>query len=318
MSDANHVPTDSKTERDIRTNAILWVLVWTLLLNLASSLGKIIVGHFTGLLNVMADGMHSLTDAFVNVVGLVSIKLSGRPPDEKHPYGYGKYETIATLIIGSITFVLFVEILQLAVKKLLNPAAIEVHPVVYAVMVGSLILNGITILYEGRMGRKLKSEFLVADCRETASDVCVSVGIIIALVLIARGWQWLDGLVTLGIALVVLRNSVTIFREAARILSDEAVLDPQEVIQAVETHPQVRWAHAVRSRGKPDVAVYVDLHIGVDPATSVEKAHDVISHEVKQLLSERFPGIKCVLTHIEPDNESARRRENSVFRYRDY
>jgi len=167
------------------------------------------------------------------------------------------------------------------------------------------------------MGRKLNSEFLIADSRETASDIFVSIGLLVALYFIERGHLWVDGGVAILISLVVLRNSLKIFQEATSILSDEAVLDPKAIEQAVMSHAEARFCHAVRSRGKPD-AIYVDLHLGVDAKVTVEESHDRLSHEVKQILADRFPGVKCVLIHVEPDTKSARNRSNSIFRFRDF
>jgi cation diffusion facilitator family transporter len=300
-----------------RITAILCVLRRTFVLNLVTAISKIVIGLQAGLLNVLADGIHSLSDAFVNVIGYISVSLSGKPPTDRHPYGHEKHETVATLVVACITFLLFVELLKAAVERLFHPEMVIVGPIVYAVMVGSVVLNLVTVVYEHGMGRKLNSEFLLADSKETGSDVFVSLGIIAALFLIDRGWMWVDGVVTLLISVIVLRNSWVVFRMASRILVDEAILDPEEVVDLVTSHSDVKWAHMVRSRGKND-AIYLDLHIGVPCHTTVEQAHDRISHEVKNLLLERFPDIKCVTTHIEPDNAAARRRENSVFRRRDY
>ena len=303
--------------RGERTRAILVVLVWTGLLNLGTCLAKMIVGYYTGIYAIFSGGIASLTDTFVNVLGFVSMKIAGRPPSERHPYGYEKYETFATVIIGSVCLVLFFEVLKSGIGKLFHPDVNDVTPIAYAAMVVSLLLNVVTVIYERGKGRKLRSEFLMADSSETISDILVGVGVIVGLVLISAGWVWLDGVLAIGISLVILRTALAILRQAARVLTDEAVLDPEEVASAVQDHPEIAWTHMVRSRGNAD-AVYVDLHIGLDPGTTVAEAHDRISHEVKRLLLKRFPGIKCVTTHIEPDNESARKRARSVFRYRDF
>ena len=316
-SDNNAAAVTSVVCESNKTRAILGVLVWTFILNLLTSLGKILVGLSAGLLNVLADGIHSLSDAFVNIVGFVSIKLSGKAPSDTHPYGYQKYETIATLIVGCITFFLFLEIFQAAIKKILNPENINVPAIAYKIMVVSVVLNVITVLYEKNKGKNLKSEFLIADAKETTADIFISSGLIIALYFISKGFYWIDGVLTLCISIIVFKNSWEIFRMATKILVDEAVLNPEDVVDVVTSHSNVQWAHMVRSRGKPD-SIYLDIHIGVSPETTVEEAHDVISHEVKHLISEKFPDVKCVTTHIEPDKESARMRANSVFRYKDY
>jgi cation diffusion facilitator family transporter len=224
---------------------------------------------------------------------------------------------VATLIVGSITFVLFLEILRAAIEKLIHPTTTQVHPIAFAAMVVSLALNVTTVLYEGGMGRKLKSEFLIADSTETKSDIFISAGVFVSLFFIRTGWMWVDGVVTLVIGLIVLKNSIGIYKSAAGILTDESILDAGQVIETATKHPDVRWCHAVRSRGKPD-SIYLDLHLGLDSSTTVKEAHDRITHEVKELLLAQFPGVRCVTVHVEPDTEDARSRKRSVFKKRDY
>ena len=300
-----------------RNRKALIVLVVTGLLNLATALVKIIVGAWSGVLNVLADGLHSLTDSFVNVIGIVAIRVSGRPPSEKHPYGYYKYETLATLTVAGIMFILCYEVFVAGVETLLHPSSIEIHPITYWALVVSVALNLVTALYEGRMGRKLRRPFLVADARETFSDVFISMGLILAIFLIGRGWWWVDGVVSIAVSALIFRNALVVFKEATAVLVDQAVLNPAEVEAVVTSHPSVQWTHAIRSRGTED-AVYVDLHLGLDSTTSVEVAHDQVSHEVKQRLQDRFSNIRCVMIHVEPDSPTARDREHSVFRARDY
>jgi len=294
------------------------VLIITLILNVAVSIAKIVIGLIANLTSVLADGFHSLSDSFINIIGIFSIKLSNKKADKKHPYGYEKYETIATIIIGCICLLLAFEVLKTGIEKIVNPGGyFKIITIAYFVMVGTIALNIITFLYEGRKGRQLKSELLVADARETKSDVLVSLAVIAGIFFISHGIAIADGVLTVIISLLVFRNSLQIFKDASLILTDTSIVSPERIEEVVMKHPEARFCHAIRSRGKPD-AIYIDLHLGVDPDMTVEKAHDVVSHEVKLMLKKEIPGLKSVNIHIEPDNESGRQRKRSVFKEIDF
>jgi cation diffusion facilitator family transporter len=294
------------------------VLIITLILNVAVSIAKIIIGLIANLTSVLADGFHSLSDSFINIIGIFSIKLSSKKADKKHPYGYEKYETIATIIVGCICLLLAFEVFKTGIAKIINPGDhVEVITVAYFVMVGTIALNIITFLYEGGKGKQLKSELLVADARETKSDVLVSLAVIAGIFFISQGMTIVDGILTVIISLLVFRNSLQIFKDASSILTDTAIVSPERIHEIVMKHPKARFCHAIRSRGKPD-AIYIDLHLGVDADITVEKAHDEIAHEVKLMLKKEIPGLKAVNMHIEPDNESGRGRKRSVFKKIDF
>ena len=306
-----------KRDIDNKSKQIRKVLFYTFFLNFSVSCSKIIVGFLCGITNIIADGFHSLSDSLINIVGYVSVKLSEKRADEKHPYGYEKYETIATIIIGSICFLLGLQIIQLGISKIINPQPIVLSKIIFAVMIFSAIINIITVIYEGGKSRELNSEFLKADSNETLADIYVSVGIIVGLFFIQYKIYILDGIITVLISLLIIKNSISIFKEASLILADTNIIDHKEIENIVLKNPNIMYCHAIRSRGKKD-AIYIDLHIGVVCNTTIEKAHDKISHNVKQLLQSKIAGVKSVNIHIEPDNIRARNRVRSIFKKTDY
>ncbi len=297
---------------------ILKTLIVVLFLNFTVSLLKITFGLLTGVLSVLSDGIHSFTDSLINIIGIISTRVAKRPPDEKHPYGYEKYETIATNIMAALTFLMGFEILKEGVSKILFHPKPEIKNVSLNIitLLITISINIITALYENRKGKKLKSEFLVADSLGTVSDIFVSLGVLIGILGIMKGFLFLDPFISIGIGIIILYNGFRILKETTGILVDISIIPPEEICKVVSQIPEVKFAHAIRSRGKKD-AVYVDIHIGVEPHLTVETAHDVISHKVKEKLSENFPNIKYVNIHIEPDNEKARKRKGSVFKKKD-
>ena len=300
-------------EREARFRKIHQVLWRTFFLNLAVSIVKIVLGTLTGLLAITADGLHSLGDSLVNVAGIFAIFLARKEPDEKYSYGYDKFETVATLIIAAIISITFFEVLKAGVVKLIHPHPEIIAPYVIYLMAITAVINSFIVWYEGRAGKRLKSMLLIADAAETKSDIFISLAIIVGVYLIRlTGTAWIDGAITVLVALLILRIIVKIISSTSAILCDAQVVSPEEIVRVAVCVPGVKFCHAVRTRGRED-GFYADLHLGVDGSLSVIKAHDEICHEVKKALREKFPGMKSANIHIEPDNEESRKRARSVF-----
>lgn len=303
-------------DRTKRLEEIQQVLKRTLFLNFLVCIIKITLGIFTGILAIAADGIHSLGDSLSNVAGMFAVRFARREPDERYSYGYDKFEAIATLIIAGIISVTFFELVKAGIEKIIHPQMMGLHPITLIVMLVSIGINFFVVWYEGGAGRRLKSDLLIADSSETKSDIFISFAVLISVYFIGQGVLWLDGVITLIIALFILRIIIGIVRTTTKVLCDAQVISPESIIESVMTVPEVRFCHAVRTRGH-ESGFYADLHIGVDCSMSVEKAHDEISHKVKETIKKSFPGMKAAHIHIEPDNVAGRERQNSVFRTSD-
>ena len=138
-----------------------------LVLNLAVAAAKIALGLATGAISILSDGLHSATDSASNIVGLVGVRLASRPPDEDHPYGHRKFETMAS--IGILLFLLLAlfEILETAIGRLRAGGAPQVSLGAFAVMGATLVVNIAVAAYERREARRLQSEVLLADAHHT-------------------------------------------------------------------------------------------------------------------------------------------------------
>lgn len=300
--------------RIIEINKVLWR---TLFLNLSACIIKIVLGFVTGILAITADGIHSLGDSLSNVIGLLGIRFTKKQPDEKYPYGYDKFETITTLIITGIIFTTLFTIVKSGIEKLINPQPVFITAATSYMMLVSICINIFVVWYEGRAGKRLQSELLIADSSETKGDIFISLFVLIGSFLMNYDmFPWLDGVITLVIAIFILRIIISIIRSTSKILCDAQVIDPKEIYECVMSMPGAKFCHAIRSHGRKE-GCFIDLHLGVECNITVEEAHDVISHRVKETLDKKFTGIRGVNVHIEPNNENARERKNRVFRNKD-
>ena len=291
-----------------RVHQIRRVLLVILLLNVFVALAKLIYGLITNSISMQADGVHSFFDGAGNIVGLIGMAVASRPADAEHPYGHGKFETIASVIIGLILLTTAINVGREAVVTLMSGTSVaQVTWLSFVVMIVTLCINVGVTLYERRAGKRLNSEILIADASHTLSDALVSVGVIVGLVLVSLGVTAADGVIALAVSLVILYTVWKIFRQAAVTLSDKARLPLKEVMQIACGHPGVRECHRIRTRGMPG-EVYVDFHILVDAQMSVQEAHG-IADGIESALKNEYPTIADVVIHIEPDTDEQRRED---------
>lgn len=295
---------------------LLQVLAWNMLLSLV----KIVLGISSGLLNITADGVHSIGDSLSNLIGLIANTLAKKTGDDKYPYGYEKFETVGALLIVGVIAFSALQILIEAVKKLFSSENVAVHPTMLVILAVTIVLNFLLSRWEYRKGLLLGSQILETDATEKKSDVLISLGIFAGLVLMKLGIipskTWCDAVITLVIVGFLVRVVIDAAKEPIAILCDAQVEPPEKIKEIVMSVEGVRFCHGVRSHGRKN-SYFLNLDIGVAPEITVQYAHDSISHEVKRRLRDALSGLKYACIHIEPDTPEARVRQHSIFRERD-
>jgi cation diffusion facilitator family transporter len=263
------------------------------------SAGKVLVGHLSGSLAMIADGYHSLVDGSNNVIGLIVAAFAFRPPDPGHPYGHRKFETAATSLIGIALLSLAWEVLSGALARTAKPALPEISLLNWAVMGVTIGVNLFVSWYEAREGRRLKSAFLLADSTHTRADLYVSLGVVLSFVAALAGLGWADPVVAVTIAAVIAWQAAQILLSAFSVLTDRAVIPAEMLEPLAAAVPGVLRVHDARSRGRRD-AVYVDLTVHLDAAMSLRQAHDV-ADRIEAELEKAHPEIVDVVVHLEPE-----------------
>jgi cation diffusion facilitator family transporter len=286
-----------------RYSAVARVLWRVLLLNLAVAIAKIVFGYAGGAISVLSDGFHSLTDAASNVVGLVGVHAAEQPPDEEHPYGHRKYETVAAAAVTVFLLLVMVEVLRNAFNHLTGRSAPhEISTASFVVMIVTVAINLIVIAYESREATRLASEVLLADAMQTRGDLWSSVAVMGALAGAKAGLPILDPLGALVVAVFIGHAGFQIARTTTRILSDRIVMSEADVERVVMSVPGVIGCHQIRTRGSSD-HVFLDLHVWLPPDMRLTDAHE-LSHVVKDRLMTRYPQIADAILHIEPPPKS--------------
>lgn len=281
-----------------RYQAIKRTLIIILVVNLSVAFSKGIYGLTTNSLSLIADALHSLFDASSNVIGLIGIRLAAKPADTEHPYGHWKYETVAAIVIAAMIFLTGIEIIQSAIERFMAPETPRVDVFSFIIVIGTIIINVISTLYEERKGKALDSSILMADALHTRSDIFVSASVLVSFIGILLGYTIIDPIVSVFIAIMIFHTGIEIAKESIEVLVDTSVIDTSKIQAIVNQIDGIVESHKIRSRGQHN-EISIDLHVTVDPEISVHDGHDIAS-EVEQILIEKVSGVRDVTVHIGP------------------
>lgn len=270
---------------------------------------KIVIGNIAHSRALIADGVHSASDVIGSLAVFIGLRAARQPPDEDHPYGHGKAESIAAIIVSVILLLVGVEMGYSAFQSFFEPATIPRTLAIYAVIL-SIIIKEALYQYKYRLGQKLKSSALIANAHEHRSDVFSSLVALVGIGLSILGGAngsflvYFDAIAGLIVSIFVIRMAWTIGAEAIHntldhVLHEEDTVDMKETVKKV---PGVEEIHDFRAR-EHGYYVIVDVKIAVDPHLTVEEGHR-IGKRVKHALMESYDRqIKNVFVHVNPYNE---------------
>jgi cation diffusion facilitator family transporter len=246
-----------------------------------------------------ADGFHSLSDGASNIIGLIGISLASQPKDIEHPYGHRKYETLFSLIIAALLFIIAFNLFREGIRRLFHPVIPQVDLKSFLVMVTTLEVNLFVMRYEYKKGELLKSDILISDSLHTKADILTSLSVLIALIAIKLGYPLIDPIATVIIALFIAYAGYNIVRQGSKVLCDTApIIDVKKIVDIVLGIKGVKTCHKIRTRGRPD-DIHVDLHVQVKPDMHMDEAHQ-ISYTIEEAIKKGIPEITDVIVHMEP------------------
>jgi cation diffusion facilitator family transporter len=269
---------------------------------------KLTVGIVIGSVSIISEAIHSGVDLLAAVIALFSVRTSGIPADEQHPWGHGKIENISGTIEALLIFLAAAWIIYEAIHKLINPTVVGETSLGVLVMLISVIVNIIVSHNLFKVGKETDSVALMADAWHLRTDVYTSGGVMIGmtalfiddLVKLPFNLHWVDPVAALVVALMIIKAALELTKESAKDLLDVG-LPPSEIDwihELVIMHkPQVLGFHQLRTR-KAGHYRFVEFHLMVDPDMTVEASHD-ITEDLSMHIAGHFPGTSVTI-HVEP------------------
>ncbi len=298
-----HAPSISE-QRDERTREITRVTLVGSVVDLLLGVIKIIVGWLAHSQALIADGIHSFSDLATDFVVIYAARHSSREADAEHPYGHGRFETVATVGLGVSLIAVAVGLSIDAVIRMFNPDKLF-HPGYWALVVAGVSIAGKEIIYHYsmRIARKYKSRMLKANAWHSRSDSISSLIVLVGVAGSMAGLEYLDAVAAIGVGYMIARIGWELVWHSIKELVDTA-LEPErrEVIRkAILSVDGVYAMHVLRTR-RMGAEALVDVHIQVDPYLSVSEAHYVSERVRKKVISD-VDEVFDVMVHIDPEND---------------
>ncbi|MFO7592965.1 MAG: cation diffusion facilitator family transporter [Pseudomonadota bacterium] len=273
-------------------------------LDLALAVLKLIFGFLANSQALIADGVHSLSDLATDFMVLFAAKHGSRDADETHPYGHGRFETLATVALGIALIVVAGGIAWDAIDRLFHPEEL-LQPGVWALIVAviSVLSKEWIYHYTMRAAKKLKSAMLKANAWHSRTDAISSIVVVIGVAGTMAGLEYLDSIAAILVGAMVAKIGWGLAWQSVHELVDTA-LDPERVElirKEILGVGGVRELHMLRTRSVGGEAL-VDVHVIVDPKLSVSEGH-YIGERVRKRLIEEVQEVTDVMVHVDPEDD---------------
>ena len=256
---------------------------------------------------MIADAVHSASDFATDIVVLAFVRISAKPRDDDHKWGHGKYETLASLIIGVALFAVGVEIFIDSAEKIRAVVNGEQLPrpgfIAIIAAVVSIIVKELLYQWTKRKGVQLESPSVVANAWHHRSDALSSIGALLgigAAYLLGERWRIADPIAAIVVAALIIKVAIELCSTALAELLEKSLSREveDEILSIISSVPNVHKPHNLRTRRiGSDIAI--EVHIRVEGAMSVFESHE-ISKQIEQLLRARYGERTAVAIHIEP------------------
>jgi cation diffusion facilitator family transporter len=277
------------------------VALFGMIVNSIFAVAKILGGFLGHAYVLIADGIESGLDVAGSFVIWSGLKVASRPPDASHPYGHGKAEPIAAMIVAVGVVAAAVGLAIQSVREIFLPHHAPA-PYTLVILVVVIVIKETLFRYVNRIGRDIDSTAVQTDAWHHRSDALTSAAAFIGISTTLVGgkrWQSADDWAAIFACAVIATNGLRLLRPAFYEIMDTA---PRKIVESVcsvaSSVPGVIEVEKCRAR-KMGLDFYVDLHVGVDGSISVHEGHE-IAHQVKSAIQESDPRIADVLVHIEP------------------
>jgi len=262
---------------------------------------KLFAGILSGSVSILSEAIHSTMDLLAAVIAFFSVKVSDTPPDARHPYGHGKYENVSGVIEAVLIFIAAIWIIYEAIHKIIAPAPVENIGIGTLVMVLSAITNFFVSRRLYKVAKETDSIALEADALHLKTDVYTSIGVAAGLLmLLLTGWQFLDPAIAIAVAMLILKESYELLKNAYSPLMDVSLSDEEVKIFNEEMSQRGLPFHNLKTR-KSGHFRFADLHLELPENMELKDVHRICD-EIENVLSSKLKNLEINI-HVEPASQ---------------
>ena len=255
---------------------------------------------------LLADGIHTLSDLVSDGIVLYASGRSAKKADKDHPYGHGRIETLASMLLGAILGMVGIGIGIRGLESIFNPVHIDPEAITIVFACLAIVAKEGLYRYTVHAARKVHSSLLEANAWHHRSDALSSIVVVIGISAQLLGLPHMDAVAAIIVAVMISRMGFLLCRDALNELIDTS-LDPElveDIRDNMKANSSVVGVHNLRSRSMGGLG-YLDAHIEVDPDLTVSEAH-YIAHRIEHQVKKAFPQISDVQIHIDPLDDKIR------------
>ena len=246
--------------------------------NILLAVSKLIIGLISGMVSIIADSVNNFSDSASSVVSLIGFKLASKPADEDHPFGHARYEYISGLIVAFLVLIAGVELLKTGVDKILHPTAIDFSVALFVVLVLSILVKLGMAIGNFKLGKKIKSQVIIATAEDSRNDVVGTSAVLIAAI-VSYIWNVnLDGIMSVLVALFILYSGINLVKDAIEPLLGTTP-DPEfvkELEEKVLSYEGVLGIHDLIIHDYGPGRRFASVHAEVPAEKDVLECHEII------------------------------------------
>lgn len=265
-------------------------------------IAKILVGLAVGSGSMVADAINNLSDAASSLVGIVGFSLAKRPADQEHPFGHGRFEYLAGLVVAIMVCAVGLMLVRDAIDRILAPETIDFGPVVIAVMLGAMLVKLAMFALQKKAGSLMQSQAVAATAQDSLNDILVSLAVLISAAINHLFGIDVDGIIMLGLALFVIYSGVQLVGEATSVLLGQSANADltKRVQQIILSYPEVLGTHHLMMHDYGPANRFATIHVKLPENMSLVEAHDICDKIEDQV--QKQEGLDLTI-HAEPLRE---------------
>ncbi len=290
---------DDVADPEVRGSYGLLASIASIVCNVALCLAKGVVGAVAGSVSIVADAVNNLSDAASNIVSLLGFKLAAKPADEGHPYGHGRFEYLAALVVAALVLAVGINLVAASIGKIAHPEPVEFGWAVVVVLVGSILVKLWMASLNRRLGRAISSEVLFATAVDARNDVIATAAVLACAVISHTTHLDLDGWAGAGVGVFVCVSGVLLLRDAVNPLLGSAP-DPdlvERIRQRILSYPGVLGTHDLMVHDYGPGRRFASAHVEMAAETSPLASHEVLD-EIEQSFKDRDHLVMTL--HLDP------------------
>jgi cation diffusion facilitator family transporter len=291
------------TDRSLRFGIADQVIAIGFWINACLMVMKLLVGHFGRSEAVFADGLESACDFAAMLSAMIALKIGRKPFDQEHPYGHGKAESIAAIMVSLVIFATGVGILYRSIMTVMQRAPVEPQLIAVLTAAATIVIKEALCRYTLSVSGKLGSPAVDAIAKDHRKDALTSIATLIGVAGAYFGIGLMDPLAAGLTAFFIFYIAWKTFSSATHDLMDGQ--PPQgliaDVTAAIDKVPGIEHIHDIRGRRSGQYLI-IDLKLDMDPGMTVKRSHEIAA-EAKRLIFKRFPNVGDVMVHINPHEE---------------